>query len=192
MGRWFRPAGFVLVAFFLLLPFVAVSCDVPGGFGRAAPGGTTTYTGVQLMLGESPDIQPVDKIRGGTDQKLDPQPLLLMVFLLAVAGMVIAVVVQNQLVRRAVLTGVAGLAAIFVVTSQITVEALLRERIRAQVTQPLPPNKQINDFVHTQLGFVLCLGTLVLMVIIHGVGWFRSANRPPALVAPEATTQTIA
>jgi hypothetical protein len=192
MGRWFRPAGFVLVAFFLLFPFVAVSCDVPGGYGRAAPGGTTTYTGVQLMLGESPDIQPEDKIREGTDEKLDPQPLLVMVFLLAVAGMVIAVAVQHQLVRRAVLTGVAGLAAMFLVTGQITVEALLRERIRAMVTQPLPPNKQISDFVHTQLGFVLCLGTLVLMVIIHGVGWFRSANRVSAPEVAETTAQTIA
>lgn len=177
--RWFRPAGFIFAAFCLLLPFVAVSCDVPGGFGRAAPGGTTTYTGVNLMLGESPDVTPVDKIREGTDEKLDPQPLLLVVLVLIVVGAVLIVALQNPLLRRAITTCVSGLVAILLVASQITVGALLRERIRAQVTQPLPADKTIGDYVHNQLGFVLCLATLVLMVIINGAGWFRSASRAP-------------
>jgi hypothetical protein len=180
MRRWFRPAGFVVAAFFLLLPFVAVSCDVPGGFGRAAPGGTTTYTGVHLLGGESPDVTPTEKVRAdGVDEKLDPQPLMLVVVILLVGGVIVAIAVQNQLLRRAILTVVSGVAAISLLANQITVGALLRERIRAQVHQPLPPDKEIGDYVHNQLGFWACLGTLVLLVMLNGVGWFRSANRPP-------------
>lgn len=178
MGRWFRPTGFVVAAFFLLLPFVTVSCDVPGGYGRAAPGGTTTYTGVHLLTGDPPDISPPDKVREGTDQRLDPQPLMLVVVLLLGAGVVVAVAVQNRMVRRAVATVLSGLAAIGLLANQITVEALLRERLRAQVTQPLPADKEIADYVHNQPGFWLCLATLVFMVMLNGVGWFRSANRP--------------
>jgi hypothetical protein len=178
MGRWFRPAGFVLAAFFLLLPFVTVSCDVPGGYGRAAPGGTTTYSGVNLLFGESPDVQPPDKVRDGLDERLDPQPLMLFVLIFIVVGVIVAVAIQQQVMRRALSMGAAGLAAICLVASQITVAALLRERLRAQVTQPLPPDKQIGDYVQNQLGFWLCLITLVFMVMLHGLGWFRSANRP--------------
>jgi hypothetical protein len=180
MGRWFRPAGFVVAAFFLLLPFVTVSCDVPGGFGRAAPGGTTTYTGVHLLTGDSPDVTPPEKIRAdGQDEKVDPQPLMLVVLLLIVTGVIVVIAVQNQLLRRAIVTVVAGLGAISLLANQIKVQALLRERIRAQVDQPLPPDKQIADYVHNQLGFWACLGTFVVLVMLNGVGWFRSANRSP-------------
>lgn len=180
MGRWFRPAGFVFAAFCLLLPFVAVSCDVPGGYGRAAPGGTTTYTGVNLMFGESPEVTPPDKVRAGADEKLDPQPLLLAVLLLVLAGAVVAAAIQTQLLRRAILTCVAGVAAICALVSQITVQQLLRERVRAQVAGPLPEGKEIADYVHNETGFWLCLATLVLLVMLYGVGWFRAAAKEPA------------
>ncbi len=184
MGRWFRPAGFVFAAFCLLLPFVAVSCDVPGGFGRAAPGGTTTYTGVNLMAGEAPQVTPPDKVRDGSagysDEKLDPQPLLLGVLVLLVVGVVLSIAIQRQLLRRAILTCVAGLAAILALVNQITVQELLRERVRAQVTAPLPDGKKVSDYVHNQPGFWLCLATLVLLVILNGAGWFRSAYRESA------------
>ena len=81
MKRWLRPAGFVLAGLFLLMPFIAVSCDTPGGYGRAAPGGTTTYTGTDLISGGSPEVTE-DKVREGADQKLDPQPLAMAAALL--------------------------------------------------------------------------------------------------------------
>jgi len=82
--------------------------------------------------------------------------------------------------RRAVATVLAGFGAISLVANQITVQALLRERVRAEVQQPLPADKQVADYVHNQLGFWLCLGTLVLVVMFNGIGWFRSAYRASA------------
>ncbi len=174
--RWLRPAGFVLAGLFLLMPFVAVSCEAPGGFGRAAPGGTTTYTGVDLMGGGSPDVT-ADKVREGTDERLDPQPLLMAAGLLIFAGALIALIFEHQLLRRAVLTAVAGAAAVFLVANQLTVQALLRARLREQLTQPIPAGKQISDYVQNQSGFWLCLSTLVVLVMLNGLGWLRSATR---------------
>jgi len=174
--KWLRPSGFVLAGLFLLMPFIAVSCDTPGGFGRAAPGGTSTYTGIDLMSGGSPEVT-ADKIREGADEKLDPQPLAMAAAVLIIAGAVIALLIEHQLLRRAVGTAVAGFAAIFLIANQLTVQSLLRSRLREQVTGPLPAGKQIGDYVQNQSGFWLCLATLVALVMLNGVGWLRSATR---------------
>lgn len=163
----------------LLLPFVAVSCEAPGGFGRAAPGGTTSYSGVDLMSGGSPKVT-ADKVREGVDQRLDPQPLMMAAALLIIAGAAIAVAMQHKLMRRAFNTSVAGVAAIFLVANQITVQEVLRARVRAQLTEPIPAGKQVADFVENEVGFWLCLSTLVLLVMFNGVAWLRSATRVPA------------
>jgi hypothetical protein len=176
VNRWFRPAGFVLAGLFLLMPFIAVSCDTPGGYGRAAPGGTTTYTGTDLISGGSPEVT-ADKAREGTDEKLDPQPLAMAAALLIVAGALIAVIFEHQLLRRAIGTAVAGAAAIFLIANQLTVQSLLRSRLREQITEPLPAGKQIGDYVQNQSGFWLCLSTLVVLVMLNGIGWLRSATR---------------
>src|SRR5947207_3332653 len=70
-SRWLSPVGFVLVALFFVLPFVSVSCDAPGGFGRAAPGGTTTYTGLTLVTGGTPEVAPTDRVRPAADRRDD-------------------------------------------------------------------------------------------------------------------------
>ncbi len=177
MKKWLRPSGFVLAGLFLLMPFIAVSCETPGGFGRAAPGGTTTYTGVDLMTGGSPEVKDADKIREGKDEKLDPQPLAMAATILIIAGALIALLMEHQLLRRAVGTAVAGFAAIFLIANQLTVQSLLRARLREEITEPLPAGKQIGDFVQNQSGFWLCLATLVVLVMLNGVGWLRSATR---------------
>lgn len=176
MKRWLRPAGFVLAGLFLLMPFVTVSCDVPGGFGRAAPGGTTTYTGVDLVTGGSPEVTP-DKVREGANERLDPQPLAMALVVLLLAGIAVVLLFEQQLLRRAVTTAVAGAAAIFLIANQLTVQSLLRARVREQLTQPLPADKQIGDYVHNQQGFWFCLTTLVVLVMLNGAGWLRSATR---------------
>jgi len=55
-GRWISFSGFVLVAMLFLVPFVTVSCAAPGGYGRAAAGATTNYSGVDLAVGGSPSV----------------------------------------------------------------------------------------------------------------------------------------
>jgi hypothetical protein len=162
----FRPAGFVLAGLMMVLPFISVSCDVPGGYGRAAPGGTTKYNGVDLIVGGEPEVDPADKIREGMSGRLPPQPLAILTLLLLVAGVVIALRLSDTVARRATVALVSGVTAIILVVNQITVQSQLHERV--------PPK-----YVHTQPGFWLCLATLVVVMVANAIGWLRTAGRPP-------------
>jgi hypothetical protein len=157
-----RPAGFVVAGLLMFLPFVSVSCDVPGGYARAAPGGTTTYTGVDLIVGGEPGVDPPDKLREGVSAQLAPQPLAILTLLLLITGIVVALRVHQALVRRATLALLSGAAAICLVVNQITVQTLLHSRV--------PPK-----YVHNQPGFWLCLSMLVVVMFANAIGWLRAA-----------------
>ena len=161
-----RPAGFVLAGLLMFLPFISVSCDVPGGYARAQPGGTTEYSGVDLMLGSEPTVDPPDKIREGASGQLPPQPLAIFTVLLLIAGTVITLRVSQTVARRATIALLSGVAAICLVVNQITVQTQLHERV--------PPK-----YVHNQSGFWLCLATLVLVMVANAIGWLRTAGQPP-------------
>lgn len=159
-----RPAGFVVAGLLMFLPFISVSCDVPGGYGRAAPGGTTQYSGVDLIVGGEPGVDPPDKLREGDSGRIAPQPLAILTVLLLIAGIVIALRVGHTLSRRAAIALLSGVAAICLVVNQITVQTLLFERV---------PSK----YVHNQPGFWLCLSTLVVVMFANAIGWLRAAGR---------------
>jgi hypothetical protein len=161
-----RPAGFVIAGMFFLFPFITVSCEVPGGFGRAAPGGTTVYTGINLAVGGEPDIEPDGKEREGPSQALDPQPLAILALLAIGGGVVLTVKVKDTLHRRAAAAITAGGAALLLVTNQLTVQTLLQQRV--------PSGK---DYVNSAEGFGLCLFTLLLTMGLNSIGWLRSAPR---------------
>lgn len=152
LGRWFSPAGFVLAGLFLLMPFVTVSCDAPGGFGRTTPGGTTTYTGLDLATGSAPGVtaehlRPLAEVQ---PDRLGPQPLFIALVVLILAGVAAAIAGKDPLVRRAVAAIVAGVAAVFLVAGQATARALLEARLREQLTVPIPVGHTAGDYVQTQ------------------------------------------
>jgi len=157
-----RPAGFVVAALLMVMPFISVSCDVPGGYARAAPGGTTTYNGVDLIVGGEPKVDPPDKVREGPPAALAPQPLAILTLLLLIAGIVIALRMHQTLARRATIALLSGVAAICLVVNQITVQTLLHARV--------PPK-----YVHNQPGFWLCLSMLVVVMFANAIGWLRAA-----------------
>jgi hypothetical protein len=184
--RWFNPSALALAGICFALPFVTVSCDTPGGFGKAAPGGTTTYTGFDLALGGSPDVAPLDKVRPREqwrDDRLPPQPAADAVLLLIIAGTVLAVTIADRRARRATVAALAGVAGTVLLVNQALVEADLAVRVGEQITAPMPAGKGVRDFVHTGAGFGLCLLLLLLVAAINAFGWWRARPRP-ALVAP--------
>ena len=156
-----RPAGFVVAGVLMFMPFISVSCDVPGGYARAAPGGTTKYSGIDLMLGGEPAVDPPDKLREGASAHLAPQPLAILTVLLLIAGIVITLRVEQTVVRRATIALLSGVAAVCVVVNQITVQTQLHERV--------PPK-----YVHNQPGFWLCLTMLVIVMAANAIGWLRT------------------
>jgi hypothetical protein len=161
-----RPAGFVVAGLLMFLPFISVSCDVPGGYARAAPGGTTKYSGIDLMLGREPAVEPLDKVREGASAQLPPQPMMVITLLLLIAGVVVTLRVSDTVLRRATLSLLSGVTAICLVMNQITVQTQLHERV--------PPKH-----VHNELGFWLCLATLVLVMAANTIAWLRAVDRQP-------------
>ncbi len=167
----------MIAGLLLFMPFVAVSCEAPGGFGRAAPGGTTTYTGMDLVTGGTPEVSPADKVREGPHETVPAQPMAIIALLLITAGVVVTLVVGQVLIRRAVATILAGLAALALTVNQLTVQSLLIDRVQAQLTVAIPAGKQTADFVRTQSGFWLCVITLIVLVMVYGAGWIRNTTR---------------
>jgi hypothetical protein len=186
-GRWLNPTGLVLAGLCFVLPFVTVSCDAPGGFGHAAPGGTTTYTGVDLVLGAEPKVSPPERVRPAAqavDARLYPQPAAGVVLLLIVAGIGFAVRVQQPQVRRAGIATLTGVAAAALLVNQALVESAVAVKVGDQLGQVLPAGKTLRDYVKTGAGFGLCLLLLVVVAIVNLIGWWQSRPRP-ALVAEE-------
>jgi hypothetical protein len=164
--RGLTPAGFVLAGLCFLLPFATVSCDAPGGFGRAAPGGTTTYTGVDLVIGGAPAVDKPAPLAQQRDDRLGVQPLAVALAILIVGAGVATAVVSHARARRITGLATATSAAVLLVANQAVTEALLAEQLREQLTEVMPAGKRAADFVHTGQGFGVCL--LVLLGVIVG------------------------
>lgn len=192
-GRWFTPTTLVLAGLCFVLPFATVACDTPGGFGRAAPGGTTTYTGFDLALGAEPEVGPPEKLRpmpAGQDDRLWPQPAAIAVLILLIGGVGYAIGVREARARRAGLAAIGAVAATALLVNQALVESELAVRVSEQLSQPLPAGKVVRDFVHTGVGFVASLLLLVLVVVVNALAWWRARPRP-ALVAGDAGAAPI-
>ncbi|MCI0686475.1 MAG: hypothetical protein L0Y54_04445 [Sporichthyaceae bacterium] len=174
MARGLTPAGFVLVGLCFLLPFAAVSCDAPGGFGRSAPGGTTSYTGFDLATGGEPEVT-ADRVRPPEqrqDDRLPPQVLAGTVLGLSGAGLALAAI-RDRRVRRASVAVVAALAAVAHLANQYRVAALLAAQVRDQLTVPMPAGKSAEDFVQTGSGFGAVLLLLAGIATSNGAGLLK-------------------
>src|SRR5262249_22585413 len=161
-----------------LLPFVTVSCDTPGGYARAAPGGTTTYTGLDLAAGGAPDVTP-DKVRPAPpweDDELPVQPAAAGVLVLIVAGIRVSVWVREIRFRRAAVAVLAAVAATALLVNQALVEAEVTLRVADHLTrlvqsgQQIPPGKTAHDYVQTGQGFGLCLLLLLVVALVNAIG----------------------
>ena len=173
LTRWLTPAGLFLAGLLLLLPFVAVSCETPGGYGRGGAGSTTTYTGVDLVTGDAPAVSPVDRIlprEQQRDDRVGVRPLAVAVLLLIVVALVTSITLVSRWRRRLTSTVLATLAALSLIAEQVTVQSLLAARLREQLTAPLPAGRQVGDYVQAQPGFWLCLFTLLAVAVANGAG----------------------
>ncbi len=195
VARWLTPTGFVLAALCFTMAFAVVSCDAPGGYGRSAPGGTTTYTGLDLATGGAPTVDPAHLRPAEQRQpdRLDPQPLALAALMLLVLGAIVAAVVRDTWARRAAMAVIAALAGVFLVANQGTTEALLEARLQAQPAVPMPAGRTATDYVHTGNGFGLALLLTIALFLGNLIAWWRAhrglragrpAAEPPTAVQP--------
>ncbi|HET6215325.1 MAG TPA: hypothetical protein VFE14_20840 [Micromonosporaceae bacterium] len=185
LTRYFTPTGFVLAALCFLLPFATVSCDAPGGYGRSAPGGTTTYTGVDLVVGGAPTVDPkhLRPVGERWDDRLNPQILAIVTLVLILAG-IATVALRQARVRRAVAAGLAAAAAIFLLANQATTEALLVARLESQLSVPMPAGKGAGDYVKTGNGFGFALIILIAVLLGNLIAWLVGRSRPAVTPGP--------
>ena len=187
---WLSRTGLVLAGLCFALPFVTVGCDAPGGYGRALPGGTTTYSGADLLVGGEPAVSPEDRIRPPDqrrDDRLPPQVAAVAVVALLGAGVFVTARTVDLRRRRAAAAGVAGAAAAALVVGQALAEAAIATRLAEQLTVPMPAGKHAGDFVHTGTGFWLCLVLLAAVAVPNAIGWLRLRARTPATEQPHPT-----
>jgi hypothetical protein len=183
-GRWFSPVTLALAGLCFLLPFVTVSCDTPGGFGRATPGGTSSYTGMDLVVGGEPEVTPPDRLRPlpeGQNDRLWPQPTAIAVLAALVVGVGFAVWVRSRRSRRGGVAVVATASLTALLVNQALVEGELTARVAEALTAPLPAGRRAEDFVQTGTGFVACATLLVLAAALNAIGWWRVRGRPVSI-----------
>jgi hypothetical protein len=183
--RRLTPTGFGLAALSLALPFVTVSC-APAGFGRAAAGGTASYTGLDLATGAHPTVDRLLPLAQQHDDRLGLQLPALILALVVIGGAGATWVLRQQSVRRVTATTLAAVALVLLLTTQATAQALLKARLGEQLSASIPPGKRPADYVHTAGGFALCLLLLVLLLVGNGVALIGRRRRsvpdrsPPA------------
>ena len=174
IARVTSPATLVLALVLFLLPFLSVSCDAPGGYGRMQPGGTTAYSGVDLMTGSAPSVDD-DRLRPETEQQPDElpaQPLLL----LAAAAIVAAIANPfARATRRRLAAVVAALGAAVLVIGMLVARATLVDRVAEHATQPFPAGKSAGDYVKIGIGFWLATA---LSLVGSALGAFGSRASP--------------
>jgi hypothetical protein len=183
--RWLNPATLVLALLCFLLQFATVSCGLPDGYGRAQTGGTTKYTGIDLVVGGTPDV-PADQLRPPPEQRDDrlaPQPLLLAALLTAIAAVVTAIAVRPPGRRRTLVAVLGAVSALLLLAGQAVVVDLLATRIRAH--SALPAGRTAKDFVGTGFGFWLALTLLAGASAGNALGLLRRRRAgPPAGAHP--------
>ena len=192
--RLASPVGFLLALLFLLLPFVAASCDAPG-LGSAE----ISYTGVDLATGGKPNVTTTGELtrENGApvpteDSAPDPGVQLLTIITMALLaiglGISLAPVVRTR-TFGAIGAALAG-GTMLIVTQAVAQSHLttpLLEGLRQLADQPVAVSGGVDDLVHSRFGFWLSL-IAVILVLLYNVGSLlepriRAARRPG--VTPE-------
>lgn len=203
-ARLASPAGFALVLLlFLFLPFLSVSCEVPGVGSIGAD-----YTGAQLAVGDSPEVEvPADlremaeELPGGGGEGAEPPPDPGVQVLAIIVAVVMAVGIATPLIARSRVrlfgaAGVAVVAAVLVVVTQVVAQS----NLAAQLTEDaenlsgdgagVPDIDEVADqMIHTEIGFWLTVVGLVLIALISLVVAFRDKLLPkPATAGPDSAS----
>ena len=176
VARVCSPVTLALAFVLFLLPFLSVSCDAPGGYGRMSPGGTTTYTGLDLAMGSSPSVDN-DHLRPAAEQQSDDlgvQPLVAFAALGALAAVVLPLVSAR---RRRLSALLAALSAALLVVGTLVARATLVDRVAKQATVPFPTAKSAGDYVRWGIGFWIVFALIALGAALGAIGARPESNR---------------
>jgi hypothetical protein len=176
VARVGSPVTLALAFVLFLLPFLSVSCDAPGGYGRVRAGGTTTYTGLDLAMGSLPSVEN-DHLRPAAEHQSDDlgvQPLVAIAALGVLAAVVLPLVSAR---RRRLSVLLAALSAAVLVVGTLLARATLVDRVAEQATVPFPTGKSAGDYVRWGIGFWIVVALIALGAALGAIGARREPNR---------------
>lgn len=203
LSRVASPAGFALVLLlFLVLPFMSVSCEVPG---ISDPVGVD-YSGSNLTFGTDPEPeipQELAELSEGSDTSVAEEPppepgvqvlaIFTALFLLFGIGTVLIPRIKARLFGAATAAGVAlVLTVVTLVVASSTLESNLLDEARetgaAESADGMPEIEAvISDMIGSEIGFWLVVIGLVLLVLGNvGAALFGDRIRVPALAGAGA------
>ena len=184
-SRLVSPAGFALVLLlFLFMPFLSVSCDVPG---EGSIG--VDYNGAQLAVGAEPAVEIPQGLEDmardlpGSAESDQPPPdpgvqvLAIIVAVVLVAGAALPFVPRLAGRVRWRMFGGAAVALVVGVLMIVT-QAVARSNLTAQLTDDahalgddVPSAADISDqLIHTEVGFWLSL-VVLFAIALGSVGY---------------------
>lgn len=195
LSRLASPAGFALVLLlFLFLPFLSVSCDVPG-MGKLG----ADYTGGQLAVGAEPEVEVpqglqdmAEDLPGGGGDESEPPPdpgvqvLAIVTALLIAAGIATAVIprVRHRLFGAA---GIAVLAGVLAVVTQLVAQSNLTAQLEDEAGE-MPDSGSgsmtpefdavAEEMIHTEIGYWLTLVGLGLIAVLSVGAVFKDKILP--------------
>jgi hypothetical protein len=150
--RLASPTTLALALLLFVLPFLSVSCDSPGGYGRMSSGGTTSYSGVDLAFGSAPSIDQ-DHLRPAAERQSDDigvQPVVTVAALAIAAALALAFFTGRNRRFSAVL---AAVGAALLVIGTLLARSSLVDRVAEQSTVPFAQGKSAGDYVGLGIGF---------------------------------------
>jgi hypothetical protein len=169
VARFGSPVTLFLALVLFALPFLSVSCDAPGGYGKMSAGGTTTYTGLDLATGAAPSVDE-DHLRPPAEQQSDDlgvQPLIALAAL-AVLGAIVVPFMAARHGRLSALLAVLGLVLLAIGT--LLARATLVDRVAEQATAPFASGKSAGDYVKLGIGFWIVSGFIFLGAVFGELG----------------------
>ena len=176
-GRILSPAVLLLALLFFGSGFLTVSCT-PAGYGRAAAGATTTYTGGDLATGAAPHVEKLRPAEEYQPDRLGVQPLIAVAGLLLLAGALAAIALPTRRqTRHRDLAAIAAAAAVCLVIGETLARSAAIDRLADQLPHPLPPNRQVSDYIHVGGAFWASLGLTLLALLGHAGAALRARRR---------------
>lgn len=185
--RLLSPAGFVLVILCFLFPFIAVSCQSPVG----AVSVSVEYTGNDLAFGGQPSISTSE---GDVPQESDvpsatPQPLALLTHLLAIVGLLAALIPPARARLRATAI-ISGTATLFVIINETSVYNRIVSQLGGQSGSQFDSglgslsSYAASNLVHTEAGFWLVMLLLLAITALNIVELVRTRAAPDEFGPP--------
>jgi hypothetical protein len=176
LARLLSPAGFVLVLLLLLLPFLAVACDVSTPEQKLSF--SATFTGWDFVVGGSPTVHSTVEDQRLTEAgaPIDVQPFAVATVVVLLAGAA-AGLLRTTLARvtAGAIAGVLGAALLF--AAEFQARSMLEDIVRADLGD-LGPGLTPADLVRTRYGFWLALLAVLGVALGNAIALSR-ALRPP-------------